>query len=324
MFREHDVDSSVGDGVSGLVPPATGANFGRVVTADWQEVGEGTRDVYGKHLSYFVTWCEEHGFCPMPADPATMESYLTYRAAQVSMATVQTAVSAIGMYHVENGYSSPLLDRRVRGVMKVLAREYARVPEQVAAITEERFGTICGSIYARKSYEGLLRAQRRASTDIAIIGLMRDAMLHRSEASVARWCDLEREPCGSGWLTVPGADIDQTGTVGKCYVSKATWGFLDTMLDYRGGEPAKGADIIFSIGERQIANRIQDACLVAGLEGRYRGNSPRMGMVMDLAAGGIDLSGILEAGRRETAVDGTNGVEQWYRRHSEGDMADLS
>ena len=45
-------------------------------------------------------------------------------------------------------------------------------------------------------------AQRRATLDLAIIGVLVDGGLRRSEAAVLTWGDLELWPDGTGWLTI--------------------------------------------------------------------------------------------------------------------------
>ena len=51
---------------------------------------------------------------------------------------------------------------------------------------------------------------------------MRDCLLRRSEAAGVRWRDLEREPDGSGRLTVPYSKTDQLGKGAILFVTKET------------------------------------------------------------------------------------------------------
>ena len=44
---------------------------------------------------------------------------------------------------------------------------------------------------------------------------------------------------------------------------------------------------IFQMGSQQLGRRIRNACSLAGLDGRYGGISPRIGMAMDLAMTGL-------------------------------------
>ena len=65
--------------------------------------------------------------------------------------------------------------------------------------------------------------------------------------------------------------------------------FLEEMFASRKRQ-TKPTDKIFGISERQIANRIQAAAEHAGLEGRFRGHSPRVGMAVQLAHRGLQPS----------------------------------
>ena len=102
--------------------------------------------------------------------------------------------------------------------------------------------------YDPKTWEPPGAAQSRASLDLALIALMRDAMLRRSEAAAARWRDLQREPDGTGRLTIPVSKVDQVGKGEVLFVSEATMECLDTMLHYRDGKAPSSEDTIFGIG----------------------------------------------------------------------------
>ena len=56
----------------------------------------------------------------------------------------------------------------------------------------------------------------------ALLCLMRDCLLRRSEASAAHWRDMVPEPDGSGRLTVPYSKTDQNGKGAVLCVSEKT------------------------------------------------------------------------------------------------------
>ena len=60
---------------------------------------------------------------------------------------------------------------------------------------------------------------------------------------------------------------------------------------------AQPGDTVFGIGGAQICRRIAAAAKAAGLEGRFSGHSPRVGMAQDLAASGTALPALMQAGR---------------------------
>ena len=51
----------------------------------------------------------------------------------------------------------------------------------------------------------------RGLVDIALISVMRDGMLRRSEAAAIRWGDIATEDDGAGRLTVARSKTDQEG-----------------------------------------------------------------------------------------------------------------
>ena len=64
---------------------------------------------------------------------------------------------------------------------------------------------------------------------------------------------------------------------------------------------ADGDMSILGMSSRTIARRIANAARHGGLEGRFTGHSPRIGMASDLAAMGISLVELQTAGRWKSA-----------------------
>ena len=326
------IDSPTGAIVPGLAPGLTREDFERVNEAYENRRAPGTCILYSKHWKYFCGWCEARGIDPLPADPFVVASYLSERASKLKTASVRIAAAAIRSYHLERGYPSPFNKPALKGVMQGLSRQYPHPPQQVTGISESRFFLIITRAYDPKAYDPKTweppgAAQSRASLDLALIALMRDAMLRRSEAAAARWRDLQREPDGTGRLTILVSKVDQVGKGAVLFVSEATMECLDTMLHYRDGKAPSSEDTIFGIGERQVANRIKAAAAHAGLEGGYGGHSPRIGMAMDLARDNVELPGMMQAGRWRSPemparyirgiAAGKGAVAGWHQRHGE-------
>ena len=61
-------------------------------------------------------------------------------------------------------------------------------------------------------------------------------------------------------------------------------------------------DLVFQLSEPQISRRIHDAAEAAGLKGHYSGESPRVGMAMDLAEAGFDAIALMSAGHWRSPV----------------------
>ena len=119
-------------------------------------------------------------------------------------------------------------------------------------------------------------ARVRARLDVALVAVMRDAMLRPSEASIITWGDIERDPDGSGtvYLQRPRDPVGQ-----DLYLGPPTMRALDSICPLHP-DPR---DFVFQLSPCQITRRIRAAAQAAGLRGRFSGDSPRLGMAQDLA-----------------------------------------
>ena len=64
-------------------------------------------------------WCADHGYQPMPADPAPVAAYLTERALQGAAASTLRRIRAvIGDAHRDAGQTNPTTHERVRRVLR--------------------------------------------------------------------------------------------------------------------------------------------------------------------------------------------------------------
>ena len=112
--------------------------------------------------------------------------------------------------------------------------------------------------------------------DIALACVMRDAMLRVPEAAALVWQDV-RPARGGGILSVPQLYPSRKDR-SAAYLSGAS---MQALMAVRPDPPEPRAEV-FRLSER----RIREAAGAAELEGRYTGDSPRVGMAMDLASAG--------------------------------------
>lgn len=301
----------------------TPEQLGRVKEAYDNANSKGTRKLYAKHWSYFVLWCDETGVQHLPAEPATIAVYITERANAVAISTVNTDLASIRSYHEDTGVTSPTTNLSVRRVIKGLTNTHPKAAKQVTALDAQTFAAIKAAAPHPQKGESQAKADRRAAFDIALISFMRDAMLRRSEAANAKWKHIHRGRNGKHVLEIPSSKTDQTSQGAFVFLSNDTVENLATMLRLQGGEHPKPDDLIFGIGERQIANRIKAAAKHANLPFRFSGHSPRIGMAHDMSIQNIDTSAIAQAGRW-SSVDtilkyiekieaSRNGVARWHQ-----------
>ena len=258
----------------------------------------------------------------LPADPGHVALYLSQIGLTCCPATVRLHASAISARHTDAGLPSPIEHPGVRKMLSGHARLKRHVPIQAAGIDAETFErltevAVCPRITRGGRIESVDEAQERGMKDLAIIGLMRDALLRRSECASLTWNDLTIEPDGSGRLNIRYSKTDQEGQGSIRYVSSMIVEFLMAYKIVQSGNES-----MFGLSASQICRRIQTLCAQAGLKGKYSGHSPRIGMAIDLARSGVSLPALMEAGRWKSttmpahyvrAVEaGSGAVAKWY------------
>ena len=141
-------------------------------------------------------------------------------------------------------------------------------------------------------------ARRRGLVDIALVSVMRDAMLRRSEAAGVRWVDVEFRHDGSARVTVRRSKGDQAATGATLYIGRAAAADLQAI---HRPDASREARVFGLRSGRAVSNRIALAAKAAGLIGRFSGHSPRVGMARDLVASGEGLAAVHVAGRWTSA-----------------------
>ena len=166
----------------------------------------------------------------------------------------------------------------------------ANANESIDPITQEDYGRIMQMAQQARAGEIPEQPTLHRATSIAVIGLMRDAMLTDDEATTARWCDLEREADGSGRLTI-------SHTV--AYVSKTTMDALAAMVTAQKelGAAASQDDTILPADSETLLKHISDVCSSAGLNGTYVADSPRAGITLDMLQSDFTIQQVANAGR---------------------------
>ena len=172
----------------------------RVVDAAQESHGAITRRNYLAAWRRFEAWADREGLGSIPALPETVAAYLAERAASgLSPASLRLDRAAIRYHHTAAGHANPADNEGVRRVLRGLTRRAARegrTPRQAAALTEEGLAAIRATARLRRTGPGgrterASPARLRGQVDIALVSVMRDAMLRRSEAAALTWADVE-------------------------------------------------------------------------------------------------------------------------------------
>ena len=301
---------------AGALPPE---GWNRVVEALAATLAHSTWAIYTSHWRHWEQWCASVQAPVLPTTPEHLAMYLTERAEKHAISTIRTAAAAIGAFHVHAGKDNPAQHNGVKMTLKGLARQHRRRPRQVKGLTALNLASISATAHILRYREGEAEARLRGTTDLAMIGLMRDALLRRSETAELTWDDLEKERDGSSRIYIAHSKTDQEGKGAVGYISPQTMVWLESMR-----ELAEERDAIIGLCPHQIARRIVSAAAAAGLKGRYGGHSPRIGMAMDLAEANVELPSLMNAGRWKSPdmpaqyirnlSAGHNAVATWYQR----------
>ena len=258
-----------------------------------------TKANYRYQWRRFTEWARARGVCALPADPWHVAAYLAERIEREGHkpATLWTAASVIAFIHKAAELANPCAAAEVKQVLSSATRKAGKRQKQAAALTADALARIRAT--ADKPREGRgsrsesqEMARRRGRVDVAMISLMRDAMLRVSEAAALTWGDIVAEHDGTGRLLIRRSKTDPEGESVVLFISAPTMARLASIRD----GVAEG-DSVFGLCRSQMTKRIKHAARAAGLGEGFSGHSPRVGMARDLARMGIELPSLMTAGR---------------------------
>ena len=122
------------------------------------------------------------GLQSLPAESLTVARYLAVCAGDgATIATLRLVTSAIAKAHELAGHDSPCKDRGVRESLKGWGRRLARPQRQAGTLT---------AVQPRRRGRGIEtseQAAERARFDLALVAILSDAGLRRSEAAALTW-----------------------------------------------------------------------------------------------------------------------------------------
>ena len=266
-----------------------------------------TRRAYVAGWRDFTGWCLEHRCAGLPAGAADVGRYLEHlvETEGKTLATARTRLAAVAAAHRLGGHPDPTTRPLVKATMKRLAREYGKPRKQARGLTSDALPAVNATARIQRVHQGKRRRREteaqaavRALVDLALLQVMRDGLLRRSEAAALRWGGLEVHEDGSGRLHVVRSKTDQAGEGLVLYLGPAA---MEALLAIRPQEAVidPGASV-FRLSAGQISRRIKAATKMAGLGDGFSAHSPRVGMAQDLSAAGAELPELMTAGRWES------------------------
>ena len=299
----HPVTSIAGTQIVPVEPPslpALRAADQGVADALESVLADNTRRVYGTQWRIFTAWCDEVGLASLPAEPLTVARYLAARAGSgASIATIRLATSAIAKAHQWAKLESPCRGPGVRASLKGCGRRLAKPQRQSGALTTDVLAVIrVTAVQPRKRGRGIEtpeQAAERAKLDLALVAILSDGGLRRSEAAALTWGDVQRWDDGSGRITVVRSKTDVEAAGAVVAITPAAMQALDAI----GPAGAGGEVRVFGLSESQIARRVKVIAKAAGLADWefFSGHSGRVGMARRMAQNGAPTHEIERQGR---------------------------
>ena len=261
-----------------------------------------TKRAYASAWKLFCDWSLLTGRQKMPAAPQDVALYLGHLAAEEkTLATIALARAAISHAHAAQGINkgnNPARHPVVAETMKGW-RNQAPAPRQADALTAEALTRVRETArLPRRGRGGHMEsadvAQARGAVDLAIIGVMSDGGLRRSEVAALTWNDIEFWGDGSARITIrKSKNHPEPATVA---VTGSTARALREIQRDGAEHPVSEASVFGLTGET-LASRVRDAAKAAGLGDNFSGHSGRIGMARRMVAAGAPTAVVQHQGR---------------------------
>ena len=187
----------------------------------------------------------------------------------------------------------------MRASLKGWGRRLSKPQRQSGALTADVLAVIrLTAVQPRRRGRGIEtpeQAAERARLDLALVAVLSDAGLRRSEAAALTWGDVQRWDDGSGRITVVRSKTDAEAQGAVVAITPAAMQALDAI------RPAgvAGDEKVFALSESQIARRVKAIAKAAGLADWefFSGHSGRVGMARRMAQNGAPTHEIERQGR---------------------------
>ena len=221
---------------------------------------------------------------------------------------MRTIRAAIRAGHVDTGADDPTGHDGVRRVLQGLTRQAAgRGRGQADALTADDVAAILATAsLPRRTGRGMeseAAAADRGAVDKAIVAVLFQGGLRRSEAAALRWADVQDAADGRGIVVyVRRSKTDQDGTAADVrYLKNGCAAALRQLRDRltvqrRGLRPDGTAQVLGGVNGQSIARRLTAAASAAGIKGRITGHSGRVGLAVELTRRGAPEQATAKAG----------------------------
>ncbi len=295
-----------------------------ITQAETAALSANTRKTYKTGWNSWVRWAAANGQKIAKATVKNIQRWLAdlYRQGK-KLTTLRTYLAAVAYEMRGRPGSNPARDHRVRLLLAGLARNAAErgiTARQAGPLRREHIRRIAAAAPTPRHnqpggrLETPAQARKRADTDIAMLAVGRDALLRCSELLAITWNDVDHPPGGglaTIWIHRSKTDQDGKGTAVAIseYASQAL-----ARLRTAGSDPAAR---IFDFSPSTARRRIKTAARDAGIDpADISTHSLRVGMAQDLVASGIDMGGLMLAGRWHTPQTAAHYARRIQAQHT--------
>lgn len=259
------------------------------------------------YATWWRKWQADGGTTKLPIKAEALGDWLEQLATRYPKTTCGLAYQALRYIHGAKGHPIPDCTYRIDRIRR------HRTPAEPKRATGLR----------GQHLKQIQRTDTRPEI-IALIALMRNAMLRRGEMAAVQTRHLEKRKDGTGLLYIPYSKTDQRGTGTRLEIAPYTMRLIHQaeLLE----RPATAQ--LIPLTDRNINANIKAAAAKAKLPGHYTGHSPRIGMAQDLRAAGKSILEIQLAGRWRspamveiyTRLEGhtENSINDYFTQHPDG------
>lgn len=276
-----------------------------IAEAKAQALSANTRRTYRTGWSSWARWAEARGVPALHAEPGHIQRWLATLSLEGKKPNT-LSVYLVAIARELDNHPGPNPARHHEVIMllsglKKRAADDGNTPRQADPLLWTQVEQIAETAHMPRHnqpggrLETTEQAWRRAQCDIAIAAVAHDAALRCSELLALVWADINPPQNGGCWtVRIRRSKTDQTGRGAYAPISEFTAQALTNIKPAR----ARPHDPVFNLSPSTVTRRLKAAARAAGIDpANISSHSPRIGMAQDLVAWGIDLPGLMLAGR---------------------------
>ena len=253
-----------------------------------QAHSEMTRCAYEKWIQRLRVWMEDRSLNLNDLSDATLGEWVHDLAAQgLAPASVSLAVSAAA-WLAKSAHLPPVRGQLVADSLRIIRRDYAdRAKPLRKPLDAEAVARVRGHI------NGQADSNEKSARDMALISVLAEGGLRRSEAAALDWNDLQTAADGSGRLTIRRSKTDQESVGAVVAISAQAMTDLERLASLRRNRHGS----IFGIEANTINCIVKRITGAAGLGTGYTAHSGRIGMAQRMTKNSAPSAAIMRQGR---------------------------